>query len=153
MKRIYVWCLVIGLVAWVVGVPCFCLEVVQPKAAAEETTSTATTILNALWAFLNSNLGVTGVVATLAWFFKNLFLWKPEWKVVFDKYHPLILQAVKYAEKQIPDDTPNAGLARFDAALRWLEQVDSQITDNHSAQAVRMAINATHAQAEANENI
>ena len=39
-----------------------------------------------------------------------------KWK----QYEGSIITGIRLAEKQIPDDTPNAGLAKLDAALRFV---------------------------------
>jgi hypothetical protein len=78
------------------------------------------TILNGIWTFLNSGIGFAIVWAALVGFF--LFLaskfnpLQEKWK----QYEGSIITGIKLAEKQIPDDTPNAGLAKLDAALRFV---------------------------------
>lgn len=68
------------------------------------------TILNTL----NQPIVVTFIFSGFAWLIAKLFTEKPEWV----KYEGFMISAVKYAEKQIPDETINAGLARADAALK-----------------------------------
>ena len=78
------------------------------------------TILNGIWTFLNSGIGFAIVWAALVGFF--LFLaskfnpLQEKWK----QYEGSIITGIKLAEKQIPDDTPNGGLAKLDAALRFV---------------------------------
>lgn len=78
------------------------------------------TILSGIWTFLNSGTGFAIVWAALVGFF--LFLaskfnpLQEKWK----QYEGSIITGIKLAEKQIPDDTPNAGLAKLDAALRFV---------------------------------
>jgi hypothetical protein len=78
------------------------------------------TILSGIWTFLNSGIGFAIVWAALVGFF--LFLaskfnpLQEKWK----QYEGSIITGIKLAEKQIPDDTPNAGLAKLDAALRFV---------------------------------
>lgn len=77
-------------------------------------------ILNGIWTFLNSGIGYAIIWAAMVGFF--IFLasrfnpWQEKWK----QYEGSIITGIKLAEKQIPDDTPNAGLARLDAALRFV---------------------------------
>ena len=77
-------------------------------------------ILNGIWTFLNSGIGFAVIWAAMVGFF--IFLasrYNPlqeKWK----KYEGSIITGIKLAEKQIPDDTPNAGLAKLDAALRFV---------------------------------
>lgn len=78
------------------------------------------TILSGIWTFLNSGIGFAIVWAALVGFF--LFLaskfnpLQEKWK----QYEGSIITGIRLAEKQIPDDTPNAGLAKLDAALRFV---------------------------------
>lgn len=77
-------------------------------------------ILNGVWTFLNSGIGFAIIWAAMVGFF--IFLasrfnpWQEKWK----QYEGSIITGIKLAEKQIPDDTPNAGLAKLDAALRFV---------------------------------
>jgi hypothetical protein len=78
------------------------------------------TIFNGIWTFLNSGIGLAIIWAAMVGFF--LFLasrfnpWQEKWK----QYEGSIITGIKVAEKEIPDDTPNAGLAKLDAALRFV---------------------------------
>ncbi len=78
------------------------------------------TILSGIWTFLNSGIGFAIVWAALVGLF--LFLaskfnpLQEKWK----QYEGSIITGIRLAEKQIPDDTPNAGLAKLDAALRFV---------------------------------
>ena len=77
-------------------------------------------ILEALGNFLNSSFGFALVWAAMVGFF--IFLasrfnpLQEKWK----QYEGSIITGIKLAEKQIADDTPNAGLAKLDAALRFV---------------------------------
>ena len=77
-------------------------------------------ILSGIWTFLNSGIGFAVVWAALVGFF--IFLaskfnpLQEKWK----QYEGSIITGIKLAEKQIPDDTPNGGLAKLDAALRFV---------------------------------
>ena len=77
-------------------------------------------ILNGVWTFLNSGIGFAIIWAAMVGFF--IFLaskfnpLQEKWK----QYEGSIITGIKLAEKQIPDDTPNAGLAKLDAALRFV---------------------------------
>lgn len=70
--------------------------------------------------FLNSGVGFALVWAAMVGFF--IFLasrfnpWREKWKA----WEGSIITGIKLAEKQIPDDTPNKGLAKLDAALRFV---------------------------------
>jgi len=70
--------------------------------------------------FLNSPIGFTIIWSAMVGFF--IFLasrfnpFQEKWKA----WEGSIITGIKLAEKQIPDDTPNAGLAKLDAALRFV---------------------------------
>jgi len=107
------------------------------------------TILTSLWTFLNSPLGITIVVAVLSWILGKLFTAKPAWKTYVVKYGPLLMQAVKYAEKEIKDDNPNKGLARLDSALKYVLLLKPKL----DKAAVTEALTAVHAEAERDGNL
>jgi len=79
-----------------------------------------TVILETLSSFFNSGIGFVVVWAALV----GLFFWlaskfnpfQEKWK----EWEGSIITGIKLAEKEIPDDTPNAGLAKLDAALRFV---------------------------------
>jgi len=77
-------------------------------------------ILSGIWAFLNSGIGFAIIWAAMVGFF--IFLaskfnpLQEKWK----QYEGSIITGIKLAEKQIPDDTPNSGLAKLDSALRFV---------------------------------
>ena len=77
-------------------------------------------ILNGVWTFLNSGIGFAIIWAAMVGFF--IFLaskfnpLQEKWK----QYEGSIITGIKLAEKQIPDDTPNSGLAKLDSALRFV---------------------------------
>ncbi len=77
-------------------------------------------ILNGVWTFLNSGIGFALIWAAMVGFF--IFLasrfnpLQEKWK----QYEGSIITGIRLAEKQIPDDTPNSGLAKLDAALRFV---------------------------------
>jgi len=77
-------------------------------------------VLNLVWIFCNSGMGTA-----LAWMvLLGVFYWltskynpfQEKWKA----YEGTIITAIRLAEKQIPSDTTNAGLAKLDAALNFV---------------------------------
>jgi hypothetical protein len=76
-------------------------------------------ILETLWAALNSPAGITAMAGGLIWSLNWLYARKPLWQ----RYEGAVIAAVKFAEKNIDDQTPNKGLARLDAALRYVLKV------------------------------
>lgn len=77
------------------------------------TATTGATILATLLAILG-NPSVLAVIASIAAYYVAKLFAGPKWA----PYEGLMITAVKYAEKFIPDSTANAGLARLDAALQ-----------------------------------
>ncbi|HOQ61590.1 MAG TPA: hypothetical protein PKZ08_13280, partial [Vicinamibacterales bacterium] len=72
--------------------------------------------LPVLWSVVNSPAGITLLATALLWLLGRLYSRRPLWQ----QYEGEIISAVKWAEKEIPDGTPNAGLARLDAALKMV---------------------------------
>ena len=72
-------------------------------------------IMNTAWTFLNSPLGISMVVSTVASIVAYIITKVP----IVKKYSGVLISAVKYAEKAIPDDTDNAGLKKLDLALEY----------------------------------
>lgn len=77
-------------------------------------------LFDALDSVLNSALGFAVIWAALV----GLFFWlsskfnpfQEKWR----EWEGSIITAIKLAEKEIPDETPSAGLAKLDAALRFV---------------------------------
>jgi len=87
---------------------------------------TASAIISVLWAFLNSPVGLTIVGGLILLALNRLYASKPSWA----KYEGVIMTAIQYAEKAIPDDTPNKGAAKLDAALRYVLKAHQATTGN-----------------------
>ena len=77
-------------------------------------------IFQALVQLMNTSFGFSIVwavmVALIFWWMCALNPFNEEWK----QWEGSIITGIKLAEKQIPDDTPHAGLAKLDAALRFV---------------------------------
>jgi len=132
----------------------FSLFVLGFSQAAESTVIPPQTpsILDTILGFLNSSVGVTAIGGIIVWILGKVFTAKPEWKVYYDKYQPLLISAVKQAEKAIPDDTDNKALKRMDFALKYVLTIEGSLA-NANQTALKDAITAVHAEAEAKENI
>ena len=72
-------------------------------------------IMNLVWAFLNSPIGMTLVVSAVGSIVAKIYLSKPLWK----KYEGVLISAVKMAEKAVPDDSESKGAKRLDEALKY----------------------------------
>jgi len=77
-----------------------------------------------VWGVLNSPAGITAVAGFILWLLNKVYAAKPAWRA----YEGTIIAAVKFAEKEIPDDSPNKSLARLDAALKYVLQIYEQAT-------------------------
>ena len=77
-------------------------------------------LLDTLDTLLNSAFGFavtwTALVAVFFWLASRFNPFQEKWR----EWEGSIITAIKLAEKEIPDDTPSAGLARLDAALRFV---------------------------------
>ena len=68
--------------------------------------------LGIVWDVMNSPAGITAMAGVFLWLLNRLYAKKPLWK----RFEGSIISAVRFAEKEIPDDTPGKSLARLDAA-------------------------------------
>ena len=98
---------------------------------------------------LNTPAVIAALSAGLLWVLARIFLAKPAWQ----KYEGAIITGVKLAEKAIPDETPNAGLARADWALKYVlniyQQARGHAADATLAASIADGIPIVHAQLEA----
>lgn len=76
-------------------------------------------ILTGVWHAINSVPAVMLMATGLAWLLTRVVATRPAWEA----YEGTIISAIKHAEKAIPDDVPNKGLARLDEALRYVLRV------------------------------
>ena len=106
----------------------------------------------AVWAFLNTPLGISVVGAILAFLLGKVFTAKPKWKKLVLKYGPSLMQAVKTAEKNIADTTDNPGLAKLDAALKYVIELEPKLKGASDGD-VKQALSAVHAAAESHGNL
>jgi hypothetical protein len=105
-----------------------------------------------LWTFLNSPLGVSVVAFILSILVGKVFTAKPKWKSYVLKYGPSLMQAVKTAEKKIPDGTDNKGLSRLDEGLKYLLELEPKLKGAMESD-LKQALTAVHASAEKNGNL
>ena len=106
-------------------------------------------IWQAVWGVLNSPAVIAVLAAALLWALNKLYTAKPTWQA----FEGSIISAVKWAEKEIPDDTPNKSLARLDAALGYVlkvyEQARGKPADASTTAELREGIQIAHAELEA----
>jgi len=111
------------------------------------------TILEAAWTALNSPAGIAAMAGLLLWLLNRLYAARPAW----ERYEGAIISAVKFAEKEIPDDAPNKALKRLDAALRYVVRVYEEARGREPTQKevadLTEGIRITHAKLEAAGNL
>lgn len=111
---------------------------------------TIDSLLQLISGFFNSSFGfMLTMVATMAgvfWLLARLDPFEDKWR----KWEGSIITAIKLAEKQIPDDTPDAGLAKLDAALRFVLKAYAEANNGKEAPAklveqIKQGIQIKHA--------
>lgn len=106
-------------------------------------------VLQIVWQALNSPIGIAAVAGLVLWLLNRLYALKPAWK----RFEGTIIAAIKYAEKEIPDDTGNKALSRLDAALRYVVKVYEEATDKRATPKIvadlKEGIQIKHAELEA----
>ena len=93
-------------------------------------------ILGVIWAALNSPMGITAVAGVVLYLLNRLYAAKPAWA----QYEGAIISAVRFAEKEIPDDAPNKGLRRLDEALRYVLRVFHEANKREPTKTEAMAL-------------
>lgn len=108
-------------------------------------------VLQTIWQAINSPIGIAAVAGLVLWLLNRLYALKPAWK----RFEGTIIAAIKYAEKQIPDDVDNKALNRLDAALRYVVKVYEEATDKQATPKIvadlKEGIQIKHAELEAAE--
>lgn len=92
-----------------------------------------TSFLDWLWNVINTPAGITVAASVLLWLLARLYIARPAWAA----FEGTIISAVKFAEKEIPDDTPSAGLRRLDAALQYVLRVYEQARGQAASEKTR----------------
>jgi hypothetical protein len=82
------------------------------------------TIMETVWGILNTPAAITFVAGVVLVILNKIYAAKPGWA----KFEGAIISAIKFAEKQVADDTPNKGLAKFDEALKYVIKVYEETT-------------------------
>jgi hypothetical protein len=85
-----------------------------------------------VWNVLNTPAGITVIAGIFLWLMNRLYTAKPAWMA----FEGTIISAIKFAEKQISDETPNKGLARLDMALKYVINVYTKIKGKPSDRTV-----------------
>jgi len=101
-------------------------------------------ILGVIWSALNSPMSITAVAGIVLYLLNRLYAAKPAWA----QYEGAIISAVRFAEKEIPDDVSNKGMARLDQALKYVlstfEQVNGRRATQKETAALKDGIQIVH---------
>ena len=112
-----------------------------------------TAFLQVAWDVVNSPAVIALMAGGLLWLLNRLYAAKPAWQA----FEGTIIAAVKWAEKEIPDDTPNKAMSRLDAALSYVlkvyEEARGKPADSQTKQELREGIQIVHAELEASGNL
>lgn len=106
-----------------------------------------------LWNVLNEPFAIgllaVGFIALLDYIHSR----KPTW----EKYTGAVIEAIKAAEKVIPDDTENKSIQRLDAALKYavkvIEDAENRKLGDREVDDLADGIKQIHADLEANGNL
>jgi len=112
-----------------------------------------TAFLQVAWDVVNSPAVIALMAGGLLWLLNRLYVAKPAWQA----FEGTIIAAVKWAEKEIPDDTPNKAFNRLNAALNYVlkvyEEARGKPADAETKNELREGIQIIHAELEASGNL
>lgn len=103
-----------------------------------ESVQASGSLIDALKAFAQSQGFIGVLLAAWAYAAAKLFTRKPKWRVYYDQYRGVLIAAVRYAEKAIPDDVEDKSAKRLDAALKYTLQIIGQADQASLSQAVNV---------------
>ncbi len=113
----------------------------------------AASIGEVIWSLANSPAVIAAFAAALLWGLNKLYAKRPAWQA----FEGSIIAAVKWAEKSIPDDTPNKAYSRLDTALLYMlkvyEKTKGRSADAATVDELREGIQIIHAELEAGGNL
>ena len=102
-----------------------------------------------VWALMNSPVGVSVVASVALWLVNKVYAKKPEWQA----YEGALIQAVRWAEKEIPDSAESKYLKRSNAALRYAltayERMNGKRASQRMAEQLAQGIEVVHTDLEA----
>ena len=112
-----------------------------------------TAFLQVAWDVVNSPAVIALMAGGLLGLLNRLYAAKPAWQA----FEGTIIAAVKWAEKEIPDDTPNKAFNRLNAALNYVlkvyEEARGKPADAQTKNELREGIQIVHAELEASGNL
>ncbi len=102
--------------------------------------------MNELWQILNSPAVIAFVAVMVIWLLNRLYAKKPAWK----KYEGAIITAIKYAEKQVPDDSTSSGVSKLNTALQYavnvFEEMQNRRPNSDEVHELKEGIQIKHAE-------
>ena len=102
------------------------------------------------WDVLNSPAVIAGVAALVLWLLNRVYAKKPAWQA----FEGTIIAGIKWAEKQIPDDSENKSLSRLNAAMQYVVKVE-EVNGKRPPAAIEAdlrGVQILHAELEATES-
>jgi len=82
-----------------------------------------------VWTFVNSPAAIVAFAGVCLWLLNRLYSKKPLWQ----QFEGTIIEAVRLAEKAIPDDSENKSIRRFDVALKYVLKVYEEMRGHEPA--------------------
>lgn len=143
-RMLVVACLIVG-VMMLAAAPAALAQDAVPAAGA---TGSSGEILALVWQFLNSPMGITAAAGLILWVLNRIYSKKPAW----EGFEGTIIAAVKWAEKQVPDDSENKAVRRLDEAMKYVVKVFEEVQQRRPTVAeqaeLKDGIQVAHAQLE-----
>lgn len=107
-----------------------------------------------LWVFLNSPFGLmfigTFMLPVMVAVLKKI-VGGEKILEVYQTYKGPLFDAVKFAEKQIPDDVPHTGLKRLDEAFKFVLKLQPELAKENPT-VVKALISRAHAEISAEDD-
>ena len=107
-------------------------------------------LFDTVMSFVNSNVGSALIWAATVGLFMFLASKYNPFREKWKAWEGSIITGIKLAEKEIPDETPNAGLAKLDAALKFVLKAYAEANGGQQpsaklTQEIKQAIQVKHA--------
>ena len=110
-------------------------------------------LLDKLWIFLNSPIGMAAASALMVAILGKIFTARPAWKKIFDENKGLLIDAIRFAENA-PEGyagKPGASAAKSAIALEYLNKIDKGLAAKKDGD-LKMALEAALAERNAVAN-
>jgi len=106
-----------------------------------------------IWDILNEPLVIVALAGLLLYALNRLYAKVP----IAKKFEGAVIQAIREAERRIPDDTTNSSKAKLDTALQYvlkvIEKYEGRKPTRDESRQVLNAIEAKHTEMEAGGNL